>query len=714
MASLTDSNSFDFKYVQSYLIKNHLLGHMKINYHDIHHTYLCLTKDKQTINNDQLYSVTDLLSNNLHQYQIEDDHWNYLNDVMLDKMYDGLHVLKRVALVLKDELKEHTNIEINFSSMYLYTFISQYFHQQKTSLLDTLNKCEIQDFPLCYLDQVRHILENRISGYEHLFTDISELLRVPISNELKETLEQNFQLFVSNLNSIDDTKQKMEIITGLLDDLTQIENYLLRQSSLSLLAICNIMNSDNPLDDRNKSKIWCESFMDNDSKSRFAKLLYPIDDVNCKDCDDDEKSLINLFDSNEISTPYMTYPITTNNTTNDNFLMINIPDDETNENTILLDKPKRILFDGKLNTSTTINNLTPLVEIRFKTVDKSAISSNKLFNLLKQVIMPKIDTNLYKANKYYVLLPNGEQSCFICKLNKFSEKIRQLLLKYNLSQHCLVDSDGIVIDHLVEQHANVTISSNCEIIEKSCLLDVYIHFSTSNNVSKYSVKRTINIEVILLRVIVNHPEETDISNTCITNEYGLCIDSGEIEMYLSKHIDNTVKVYINNLPTIFYQLEFIIPPPIPEKTSILFLLPTSKWQQSHEYLKMTMGIMNFRFLKEMSIINNDDTILSVLSDHHTATIYVLISADIVESTWTDIMDLYTPDDVNATEFNDYLAQTHVDISLYGINIWNVHDAIINDLPRTNNHVEGYNSRLESNFPKHPHIYHFIELNKFKS
>ncbi|CAF1361103.1 unnamed protein product, partial [Didymodactylos carnosus] len=86
----------------------------------------------------------------------------------------------------------------------------------------------------------------------------------------------------------------------------------------------------------------------------------------------------------------------------------------------------------------------------------------------------------------------------------------------------------------------------------------------------------------------------------------------------------------------------------------------------------------------------------------------LIPADIVESTWTDIMNLYTPDDVNAAEFNDYLVQTYVDISLYGIHIWNMHDAIINDLPRTNNDVEGYNSCLESNFPKHPHIYHFIE------
>ncbi|CAF0931201.1 unnamed protein product [Didymodactylos carnosus] len=91
---------------------------MIINYHDVHQTYLCLTKDKRTVNNDQLYSVTDLLSDNSHQHQLEDDHWNYLNHLMLDEMYDGLHVLKRVALVLKDELKEHTNIEINFICVY--------------------------------------------------------------------------------------------------------------------------------------------------------------------------------------------------------------------------------------------------------------------------------------------------------------------------------------------------------------------------------------------------------------------------------------------------------------------------------------------------------------------------------------------------------------------------------------------------------------------
>ncbi|CAF1278504.1 unnamed protein product, partial [Didymodactylos carnosus] len=41
--------------------------------------------------------------------------------------------------------------------------------------------------------------------------------------------------------------------------------------------------------------------------------------------------------------------------------------------------------------------------------------------------------------------------------------------------------------------------------------------------------------------------------------------------------------------------------------------------------------------------------------------------------------------------------------------WNANNDILNDLSRTNNHVEGYNSRLDSIFPLHPHIFEFVEL-----
>jgi hypothetical protein len=44
-----------------------------------------------------------------------------------------------------------------------------------------------------------------------------------------------------------------------------------------------------------------------------------------------------------------------------------------------------------------------------------------------------------------------------------------------------------------------------------------------------------------------------------------------------------------------------------------------------------------------------------------------------------------------------------------IGLWNVNDALINNIPRTNNHVEGYNSRLGSLFPVRPHILRFIEI-----
>ena len=50
-------------------------------------------------------------------------------------------------------------------------------------------------------------------------------------------------------------------------------------------------------------------------------------------------------------------------------------------------------------------------------------------------------------------------------------------------------------------------------------------------------------------------------------------------------------------------------------------------------------------------------------------------------------------------------------SRYSIELWNVHDALVKDLPRMNNHVEGYNSRIGSLFPVHPHIFRFIECRR---
>ena len=89
----------------------------------------------------------------------------------------------------------------------------------------------------------------------------------------------------------------------------------------------------------------------------------------------------------------------------------------------------------------------------------------------------------------------------------------------------------------------------------------------------------------------------------------------------------------------------------------------------------------------------------------------MIPPELVERTWAEFMNEYTPEHVSAIKFNNYLVSTYVDSSSarYHSEIWNVHELLVNKLPRTNNHVEGLNQRLKCQFPVHPNIFNFIEL-----
>jgi len=90
----------------------------------------------------------------------------------------------------------------------------------------------------------------------------------------------------------------------------------------------------------------------------------------------------------------------------------------------------------------------------------------------------------------------------------------------------------------------------------------------------------------------------------------------------------------------------------------------------------------------------------------------LIPPTLVETTWVNLMDEYTPDDYRAaSQFNDYMVSTYVEngSARFSTDIWNVYERIVNHLPRTNNHVEGYNRQMKAEFPTHPHIYQFIDI-----
>jgi len=94
----------------------------------------------------------------------------------------------------------------------------------------------------------------------------------------------------------------------------------------------------------------------------------------------------------------------------------------------------------------------------------------------------------------------------------------------------------------------------------------------------------------------------------------------------------------------------------------------------------------------------------------------LIPPHLVQNTCVDLMDNYTVDEPGGDKFNDYLVTTYVDYSSarFKYDLWNVYHEIIARYPRTNNHVEGFNRRMNSVFPTHPHIFTFIKcLLKFR-
>ena len=73
------------------------------------------------------------------------------------------------------------------------------------------------------------------------------------------------------------------------------------------------------------------------------------------------------------------------------------------------------------------------------------------------------------------------------------------------------------------------------------------------------------------------------------------------------------------------------------------------------------------------------------------------------------MNHHTPDHAGGTPFNNSIVSNYVDYSFtcFLQDSWSFYNEIIQRLPRTNNHLERLNRRMNSIFPIHPHILNFI-------
>ncbi|CAF5162924.1 unnamed protein product, partial [Rotaria magnacalcarata] len=248
---------FNFVYIQSQIIRTSLLF-CRINYRHIMQKYQWHTSRKATTTDNERLDLDEKYLVRLSDEQLENE-WNYLKDILLDKLYHTHKLLRQIALTLKT----HQN---DFSSNYLFEFVRM--TDKDNDILQRLEQYEIIDFQLCYIDHVIEIYGKSVCGFQHLFTDIPPLLRVGIDSQLNHELIKNLNENIVNIdyhNDVDKIQITIQTITEFLNDLKTIEDTLLQQSAQSLIETCEILailTIDNPIRSWIPHNIKCENYVD--------------------------------------------------------------------------------------------------------------------------------------------------------------------------------------------------------------------------------------------------------------------------------------------------------------------------------------------------------------------------------------------------------------------------------------------------------------------
>ncbi len=235
--------NFNFLYIQFYIIRSYLLL-CRINYHSIHQKYQCYTQQPITYQIEKKTSKKSI-------YTLNDPQFNYLQEMTLGNLYDEYNLLRQLV----DLLKHHQD---DASNMNLHEFLRT--TNDNNEIVRQLEKCQIKDFQLCYIDDVCQLYEELINSFHYSILNISHLLRIPIDDQQNAALDESLIQPFHNEQS-KDFKSTIRTITEFLNELKDIEDALQQQSSLSLAEVCNSIYIENPIVAMIPNEIKCENYV---------------------------------------------------------------------------------------------------------------------------------------------------------------------------------------------------------------------------------------------------------------------------------------------------------------------------------------------------------------------------------------------------------------------------------------------------------------------
>ncbi|CAF4015121.1 unnamed protein product [Rotaria sp. Silwood1] len=249
--------NFDYLYVQSYVIRTYLLL-CHIKYQHIAQKYMFFVPRKitnvVTMNDDDMFKLDENYS-----MPLETD-WRHLYVMPIDQLYPGYNILRQIASTLKNE-------PCNRSDMRLFEYIETI--EDKDQIIEKLNEYKVQDFQLCHMNHVGKLYKDLIRRFEHLFSDTSPLLQMPMLSELSEQLNNILkkELIDTDDNNGDKTiivqklQSNIEDIDRLLEDLKNIEDTLVQQAAKPLAQTCTYMSIENSILSIIPEEIKCENYV---------------------------------------------------------------------------------------------------------------------------------------------------------------------------------------------------------------------------------------------------------------------------------------------------------------------------------------------------------------------------------------------------------------------------------------------------------------------
>ncbi len=509
----TSRLTFDFNYVQSQIIQTYfLLCH--INYRHIIQKYRCHTKRMQTtttnvenLDLDEKYLIS------LSDDQVENE-WNYLKNMLLDKLYNAHSLIRQIALTLK-------NHPDDLSSTFLFDFVRK--TDDGNNLYLKLEQYEIKDFHLCHIDHVLKLYTESMSSFQYLFTDVSPLLRMPIATQLNDELIQNFKKNLIDIDYNNDTDKIQSIIqtiTELLDELKTIEDTLLQQSTQSLTEICEHLTMKNPVLLWIPKGIKCENYVTLSIHLIRTRSILQEQKVNIEE--KEMKLWEENFNPNEqlnkqanLFVQYLNPPNKENNNNeSSNWAFSTIDTDDS-----IIESEEQMTFEDHIEYSS-------LMELNIKLVPCSSSIFTQQIHKYRQEsqVESMIETKLLKIT---ITHPNGESASSFWKRENFSDKLKKLFndKNYDSNTNVVVDKNEIFVDFTNNNYClPFRPLLEYRIAERQSLFPVQFQFRTQQ--FEYFITSKAKISAVIHRFIDDNHLQSLSPNTilCFFNKYGQCID----------------------------------------------------------------------------------------------------------------------------------------------------------------------------------------------